>query len=128
MKLSLVQENFGTLLVAFLFLRNGLLEISIDLVSCRNSRRPCSIDSFPASQVEAIDVEILLSTQGSRIVIMEKSSIVYSFLFRAHNLQILRVEQGSKPRIDRSFLLRFPCCYRERKALYTELFSFCSPS
>jgi hypothetical protein len=27
MKLSFVQENFGTLLVAFLFLRNGLLEI-----------------------------------------------------------------------------------------------------
>jgi hypothetical protein len=37
---------------------------------------------------------------------MEKSSIVYSFLVRAHNLQILRIEQGSTPRIDRSFMLR----------------------
>jgi uncharacterized membrane protein len=51
---------------------------------------------FPASQVEALDVEILLSSQGSRIVDMEKSSIVYSFLVRA---------QGSTPRIDRSLWL-----------------------
>jgi hypothetical protein len=35
---------------------------------------------------------------------MEKSSIVYSFLVRAHNLQILRIEQGSTPRINRSIL------------------------
>jgi hypothetical protein len=35
---------------------------------------------------------------------MEKSSIVYSFLVRAHSLQILRIEQGSTPRIDRSIL------------------------
>jgi hypothetical protein len=53
---------------------------------------------FPASQVEALDVEILLSSQGSRIVNVEKTSIVYSFLVRA---------QGSTPRIDQSFLLRF---------------------
>jgi hypothetical protein len=33
---------------------------------------------------------------------MEKSSIVHSFLVRAHNLQILRIEQGSTPRINRS--------------------------
>jgi hypothetical protein len=33
-----------------------------------------------------------------------KSSIVYSFLVHAHKLQILRIEQGSTPRIDRSFL------------------------
>jgi hypothetical protein len=61
---------------------------------------------FPASLAEAIDVEILLSSQGSRIVSVEKSSIMYSFLVRAHNLQILRIEQGSTPRIDRSFMLR----------------------
>jgi hypothetical protein len=60
----------------------------------------CSMDSLPASQVEAIAVEILLSSQGSRKVNVEKSSIVYSFLVRAHNLQILRIEQGSTPRID----------------------------
>jgi hypothetical protein len=43
----------------------------------------------PASQMEAVDLEILLSSQGSRIVNMEKSSIVYSFLVRAPNLQTL---------------------------------------
>jgi hypothetical protein len=48
---------------------------------------------------------------------------VYSLLVRAPNLQILRIEQGSMPRIDRSFLLCFSCCYHERKAWYTELFS-----
>jgi hypothetical protein len=53
------------------FLRNGLLEIFVELVPCRESRRPCSIDSFPASQVEAITVEILLSSQGSRKVNVE---------------------------------------------------------
>jgi hypothetical protein len=55
---------------------------------------------------------------------MKKSSTRYSLLVRAHNLQIFRTEQGSKPMIDRSFLLCFSCCYREHKALYTELFSF----
>jgi hypothetical protein len=78
MKLSFVQENFGTLLVAFLFLRNGLLEISVELVSCRKSRRPSSIKFLPTSQVEAGAVEISLSSQGSRIVNMEKSSIAFS--------------------------------------------------
>jgi hypothetical protein len=56
------------------------VEIPVDLASCRKSRRPCSIDPFPASQAEALDVEILLSSQGSRIANVEKSSIVYSFL------------------------------------------------
>jgi hypothetical protein len=35
---------------------------------------------------------------------MEKSSIVYSFLVHAYNFQILRIEQGSTPRIDRSIV------------------------
>jgi hypothetical protein len=104
MKLSFVQENFGTLLVAFLFLRNGLLEISVELVSCRKSRRPSSIHFLPTSQAVAEEVEIPLSSQGSRIVNVEKSSFVYSFLVRAHNCQILRIEQESTPRIDQSFL------------------------
>jgi hypothetical protein len=92
--------------------------IPFDLASCCESRRPCSIDPFPASHAEALDVEFLLTSQGSRIVNVEKSSIVYSFSVRA---------QGSTSRIDRSFLLRFFCCYRKRKALYTDLFSFRSP-
>jgi hypothetical protein len=58
---------------------------------------------FLLSQVEAVGVEIFLSSQGSRKVNVEKSSIVYLFLVRAYNLQILRIEQGSTPRIDRSF-------------------------
>jgi hypothetical protein len=103
------------------------LEISVELVSCRNSRRPCSIKSPPASQVEALDVEILLSSQGSGIVNMEKSSIVYSFLVCAHNLQTLRIEQGSTLRIEsKLFGYASLCCYRKRKALYLELFSFFS--
>jgi hypothetical protein len=35
---------------------------------------------------------------------MKKSSTVYSFLVRSHNLQTLRIEQGSTPKIDQSFL------------------------
>jgi hypothetical protein len=61
---------------------------------------------FPASQVETVKVEIFSSSQGSRIVNMEKSSIVHSFLVRALNLQLLQVKQGSTPRIDRNFMLR----------------------
>jgi hypothetical protein len=48
------------------------------LVSCRKSRRPWSIYSLPASQVEAIEVEIFSSNQGSRKVNVEKSSIAFS--------------------------------------------------
>jgi hypothetical protein len=55
-----------------------------------NSDDLVASDSFSASQAEALDAGILLSSQGSRIVSVEKSSIVYSFLVRAHNLQILR--------------------------------------
>jgi hypothetical protein len=72
---------------------------------------------FPASQVETIKVEtFLLSSQGSRIVNMEKSSIVYSSLVHALNLQIRRIKQGSTPRIDRSFCYTSLYCYRKHKA------------
>jgi hypothetical protein len=57
---------------------------------------------FPASQVETVKVEIFL--EQSRFSNSQHGSIVYSFLVRAHNLQILRIEQGSTPRIDRSIL------------------------
>jgi hypothetical protein len=69
-----------------------------------NSDDLVASNSFSASQAEALDVEILLSSQGSRIVSVKKSSIVHSFLVRAHNLQILRIKRGSTPRIDRSIL------------------------
>jgi hypothetical protein len=73
---------------------------------------------FPASQVETVKVEIFSSSQGSRIVNMEKSSIVYSFLVRAHNLQILGIKRGSTPRIDRSILatLLFDAITRVRRS------------
>jgi hypothetical protein len=71
---------------------------------------------FPASQVEAVEVEIFLSSQGSRIVNMKKSSTVYSFLVRAHNLQILRIEQVNPESIE-VFGYASPCCYRERKSV-----------
>jgi hypothetical protein len=101
-------QKFGTLLLAFLFFIMAFWEKNpVDLASCRKSRRLCSMDPFPSSQAETLDVEILLSSQGSQIVNVEKSSIVYSFLVRAHNLQILRIEQGSTPRIDRSLWLHF---------------------
>jgi hypothetical protein len=96
-------RNYGTLLLAFLLFIESSWMITIDLVSCCKSRRPCGINSFPASQVEAVEVEIFLSSQGSQKVNVEKSSIEYSFLVRAHNLQILIIEQGSTLRIDRSF-------------------------
>jgi hypothetical protein len=102
-----VQENMGILLLAFLFLIMLFWKVRPTWHHAANSDDLVASNSFSASQAEALEVEILLSNQGSRIVSMEKSSIVYSFLVRAHNLQILRIEQGSTPRIDQSFLLRF---------------------
>jgi hypothetical protein len=52
-------SNYGTLLLTF-FLRNGRLEIPVELVPCRESRRPCGINSIPASQVETVEVETFL--------------------------------------------------------------------
>jgi uncharacterized Tic20 family protein len=50
---------------------------------------------FPLAKWKTVEVEtFLLSSQGSRIVNLEKSSIVYSFLVRALNLQILKIKQG----------------------------------
>jgi hypothetical protein len=72
---------------------------------------------FPASQMETVKVEtFLLSSQGSRIVNMEKSSIVYSSLVRALNLQILKIKQGSTPRIDQALGHAPLCCYHKREA------------
>jgi hypothetical protein len=94
--------DYGTLSLTFLPC-NGLLGILDQLVPCRESRQLCNINSFPASQVETVEVEtFLLSSQGSRIVSVEKSSIVPSSLVRALNLQILKIKRGSTPRIDRS--------------------------
>jgi hypothetical protein len=47
--------------------------------------------------VEAVAVEAFLSNQGSQKANVEKSSIAYSSMIRAHTLQILVFEQGSNP-------------------------------
>jgi hypothetical protein len=52
----------------------------------------------------------LLSNQGSRIVNMEKSSVVYSFLVRAPNPQILKKNQTGKYAQDRSKLYATLLC------------------
>jgi hypothetical protein len=106
-KVILRTRNYGTLSLAFLLLLMVDWKSPLTWPHAANHDDLVVSIPFPANQVEALDVEILLSSQGSRIVNVEKSSIVYSFLVRAHNLQILRIEQGSTPRIDRSFLLRF---------------------
>jgi hypothetical protein len=59
---------------------------------------------FPLAKWKTAEVEtFLLSNQGSRIVNMEKSSIVHSFLVRALNFQILK-NQTRKYAQDRSKL------------------------
>jgi hypothetical protein len=82
-------------------------ETPVDLASCCKSRRPYNIHPSPASQVEALDVKNSLEQSRFSNSKSGESSIVYSFLVRAHNLQILIIGQGSMPRIDGSFLLRF---------------------
>jgi hypothetical protein len=83
-------------------------------------------------------MEILLSSQGSRIVNMEKSFIVYSILARALNLQILGIERESTPRIDRSILAtllfdaitsvkRSTPSFSRSASLYGRLFRLLSP-
>jgi hypothetical protein len=72
--------------------------ITVDLVSCCQSQRPCSINSLLTSQVEAVEVEAFLSNQGSRKVNVEKSSIIYPSVIRAYTLPILRIEKGANPR------------------------------
>jgi hypothetical protein len=83
---------------------------------------------FPLAKWKTIEVEtFLLSSQGSRIVDLEKPSIVYSFLVRALNLQILKIKQGSTPGSIEALCYAPLCCYRKHKAWCTELFSFRSP-
>jgi hypothetical protein len=59
------KRKFWNSFTSLPFFRNGLLEILVDLVSRRKSRRPCSIKFLSTSQVEAGKVEIFLSSQGS---------------------------------------------------------------
>jgi hypothetical protein len=121
-------RDYGTLSVVSLSW-NGLLEISDKLVPCRESRRSCSIDSFPASQSGSLKRRnFLLSSQGSRIVNMEKSSIVYSSLVRALNLQILKIKRGSTPRIDWNFMLRSSVLLPQTQSVVHRVFLVSLPS
>jgi hypothetical protein len=102
--------------------------IIVNLVSCRQPRRPGSINSILTSQVEAVEVEAFLSSQGSRKGNVGKSTIVYPFVIHAHTLPILRIEKGANPWSMKAFakillvaIMCLECCY-------PELFSFCSPS
>jgi hypothetical protein len=90
-------RNYGTLLLAFLFFIMVFGKILSTWPRVATLDNLLASFPLPASQVETLDIEILLSSQGSRIVNVEKSSIVYSFLVRAHNLQILASEQGICP-------------------------------
>jgi hypothetical protein len=97
--------------------------ITVDLVSCRQSRRPCSINSLPTSRVEAVEVEAFLNSQGSRKVNVEKSSIVYPSVIRARIPPNSQNQERSKPKImevcakfssihpsaKRRNTVRFPC-------------------
>jgi hypothetical protein len=82
-------------------LTNWSLAVNLDDLVASNS--------FPASQAEVLDVEILSSSQSSRIVNMEKSSIVYSFLVCALNLPFLK-NQTRKYAQDRSNLFATLLC------------------
>jgi hypothetical protein len=71
---------------------------------------------FSASQVETVKVEtFLLSSQGSRIVNLEESSIVDSFLARALNLPILKSNKEVRPGSE-TFCYTPQCCYHQREA------------
>jgi hypothetical protein len=110
------------------FLRNGLLGTSVDLVSCRNSQWPCSIKNLPTGQMEAVEVEILLSSQGSRIVSMKDSSIAFLSRSVLITFKSSELSKGVRPGSIEAFGYTSLWCYHKRKALYTELFSFFSPS
>jgi hypothetical protein len=65
---------------------------------------------FPLAKWKTVEVEtFLLSSQGSRIVNIENSSTVHSFLVRALNLQILKTRAGKYAQ-DRSKLYATLLC------------------
>jgi hypothetical protein len=86
------------------------------LVPCHESRQLRNINSFPARQVETVEVEtFLLSSQGSRIVSMESHpscihpwSVLLTFKFSKSNKE---VRPGSIEALCYAPL----CCYRNIK-------------
>jgi hypothetical protein len=82
---------------------------------------------FPLAEWKTAEVETFSSSQGSRIVNMEKSSFMHSFLARALNLPNLKSNKEVRPGSIEALCYAPLCCYRKHKAWYTELFSFRSP-
>jgi hypothetical protein len=76
-KVIIRARNYGTLLLAFLFLIMVLWKSPSTWPHAANLDNLVASIFPPASEADALDVEILLSSQGSRIVNVEKSSIVY---------------------------------------------------
>jgi hypothetical protein len=71
---------------------------------------------FLLAKAEVLNEEIFSSSQGSRIVNMEKSSIGYSFLVRALNLQILKSNKKVRPGSIEALCYAPQCCYHKREA------------
>jgi hypothetical protein len=72
---------------------------------------------FSASQVKTVEVEtFLLSSQGSRIVNLEKLSLVLSFLIRALNLPTLKSNKEARPGSIKALCYAPQCCYHKREA------------
>jgi hypothetical protein len=74
-----------------------------------------------------VEGEIFSSSQGSRIVNLERLSIVQSFLVRALNLQVLKIKRGSTPRIDRSSFATLLCVVILNTKRCTQSFSRFAP-
>jgi hypothetical protein len=81
---------------------------------------------LPASQVEAADVEVLLSSQGSRIVSIKDSSIAFLSWSVLITFKSSESSKEVNPGSIEAFCYASLCCYREHKALYTALSRFSS--
>jgi hypothetical protein len=77
MKSSFVQENFRTLVLAILFFVVIFQKSLSTRPHATNLDNLTALIPFPASQVEALDVEVFSNSQGSRIVSMKDSSIAF---------------------------------------------------
>jgi hypothetical protein len=96
-------RNSGTLLLAFLFF------VMVFWKSLSTWSLAANLDDlevsipFLLSQVEAVNVET--SSSNQRFSKSQCGEVIHRIFvsIRIHNLRILRSEQGSTPRIDRSF-------------------------
>jgi hypothetical protein len=121
-------RNFGNLLLAILLFVMVFRESPSTWSLVTTLDNLVASIPLPASQTEALDIEILLSSQGSRIVSMEKLSIAFS----SQSVLITFKSSEANKEVPLGSIEAFGydslCCYRVRKAKYTELFSFFSPS